>query len=108
MGGGKAKALKKIIEQFNKQSDSVHVNVIHQGSYDDILKKLRVGWKQQSLPAVIMNSSFNQKILVNLDIFKPMYKFIEEHNYDLSGYEDKILRAYEVDGKLYSMPLSTS
>lgn len=108
MSGSNGEHFEDLIDSFNEQSDSIQVKTVYQGSYQDINKKIQAGGQSQSMPALVMTNEAMQKFMINNEFIEPMYKFIEEDDYDTSKLEPLIMGRYEIDNKLYSMPLGTS
>lgn len=109
MAGDNGKMLKKLVEDFNEQSDSVEVEMNYQGSYDDIRQKLQAGGSVQSLPAVIMTAESDVPFMINGDFAAPIHEFIaKEDDFDISELDDVVVSRYEHDDELHSMPFSAS
>src|SRR5699024_11104401 len=108
MSGDSGDALEIIVDQFNEQSDSVHVNAIYQGSYDDSLTKLRAVGGSSEAPAIVQVFEIGTKYMSESGFITPMQEFIDEDDFDVSNLEENILSYYELDDELYSMPFNTS
>ncbi|MDY0406377.1 ABC transporter substrate-binding protein [Virgibacillus sp. 179-BFC.A HS] len=107
LSGDNGKNFEKIVDEFNKQSDDVHVKAVYQGGYTDTITKIRaVGDKE--VPALLQASGTNRKYLAESDFVKPMQDFIDDEKFDTSGIEENVLNRYTIDDKLYSMPFSSS
>lgn len=107
LSGDNGKNFEKIVEDFNKQSDSVHVNAVYQGGYTDAITKIRaVGDKE--VPAILQASGTNRKYLAESDFVKPLQEIMDEEKFDTSDIEDNVMNRYTIDDKLYSMPFSSS
>lgn len=103
------KALEKIIDDFNDQSDSIHVKPVFQGDYPESLSKLRAVGGSEEAPALIQIYDLGTKYMSDSGFVTPVEKFIkDDDDFD----KDKILDApkayYSVDGKLNSMPFNSS
>src|SRR5699024_5154801 len=108
MSGDNGDALEVIVDQFNEQSDSVHVNAIYQGSYDDSLTKLRAVGGSSEAPAIVQVFEIGTKYMSESGFITPMQEFIDEDDFDVSNLEENILNYYTIDDQLYSMPFNTS
>lgn len=109
MSGDNGDYLEELVEDFNEQSDSVRVKPIFQGDYEDIQKKLRTGGGSQSIAPIVMTGDNDVPHMVNNEYITPMQEFIDEDDeVDTSEYEENILQRYEMDDKLYAMPMSSS
>lgn len=108
MSGDNGKALEDIVDKFNEQSDSVKVEAVYQGSYDDSLSKLRAVGGSKEAPAIVQVFEIGTKYMKESDFITPMQKFIDEDDFDISVLEENILSYYTIDDQLYSMPFNTS
>src|SRR5690625_3524883 len=108
MAGHNGEELQKIVDKFNEQSDTVHVEAIYQGSYDDSLTKLRAVGGSDEAPAIVQVFEIGTKYMSESGFITPMQEFIDDEDFDTSNLEENILSYYEIDGDLYSMPFNTS
>ncbi|SES89004.1 carbohydrate ABC transporter substrate-binding protein, CUT1 family [Oceanobacillus limi] len=108
MSGINGEALEDIVNKFNEQSDSVSVEAIYQGSYDDSLNKLRAVGGSDEAPAIVQVFEIGTKYMSESGFITPMQEFIDSDNFDVSNLEENILSYYQLDGDLYSMPFNTS
>ncbi|MBN6206566.1 ABC transporter substrate-binding protein [Ralstonia pickettii] len=108
MSGDNGKALEDIVDKFNEQSDSVEVEAIYQGSYDDSLNKLRAVGGSSEAPAIVQVFEIGTKYMSESGFITPMQEFIDKDDFDVSQLEANILSYYTLDDQLYSMPFNTS
>lgn len=108
MSGNNGEELQAIVDKFNEQSDSVEVEAIFQGSYDDSLTKLRAVGGSEEAPALVQVYEGGTKYMSESDFITPMQEFIDKEDFDTSILEPNILSYYELDNKLYSMPFNSS
>ncbi|MBP1915799.1 sn-glycerol 3-phosphate transport system substrate-binding protein [Lederbergia galactosidilyticus] len=108
MSGDNGKAIEEIAEKFNEQSDSVTVEAIFQGSYEDLLNKLRAVGGSSEAPALVQVFEGGTKYMSGSGFITPMQEFIDKEQFDVSTLEPNILSYYRVDDQLYSMPFNTS
>src|SRR5699024_2991261 len=108
MSGSNGEELEAIVDKFNEQSDSVHIEAIYQGSYDDSLTKLRAVGGSEEAPALVQVFEIGTKYMSESGFITPMQEFIDADDFDVSGLEENILSYYEIDDQLYSMPFNTS
>src|SRR5690625_2542810 len=108
MSGDNGDELEAIADKFNEQSDSVHVEPIFQGSYDDSLTKLRAVGGSDEAPAIVQVYEGGTKYMSESGFITPMQEFIDEDDFDVSVLEPNILSYYTIDDQLYSMPFNTS
>ncbi|MEC5423479.1 ABC transporter substrate-binding protein [Virgibacillus sp. C22-A2] len=108
MSGSNGEAIEDMVNQFNEQSDTVSVEAIYQGSYDDSLTKLRAVGGSSEAPAIVQVFEIGTKYMSESGFITPMQDFIDNDDFDPSILEPNILSYYELDGQLYSMPFNTS
>jgi sn-glycerol 3-phosphate transport system substrate-binding protein len=108
MSGINGESLEAIVEGFNEQSDTVEVQAIYQGTYDDSLSKLRAVGGSEEAPAIVQVFEIGTKYMSEAGYITPMQEFIDGDDFDVSNLEENILSYYEIDGELYSMPFNTS
>jgi len=108
MSGANGDALDVIVDKFNEQSDSVSVEAIYQGSYDDSLTKLRAIGGSDEAPAIVQVFEIGTKYMTESGFITPMQEFIDSDDFDISALEENILSYYTIDDQLYSMPFNTS
>lgn len=108
MGGQTAEALEGLIDDFHEKQDEIEVNLTYQGSYEEAVNKLKSVQGTDEAPAIMQLYGIGTRQMIDTGDIVPMYKFIEEENYDTSQFEENILGYYSFDDKLYSMPFSTS
>lgn len=108
MGGPTAEALESLIDEFHQSQDKIKVNLTFQGSYEEAVNKLKSVQGTDEAPAIMQLYGIGTRQMIDTGDIVPMYKFIEADNYDTSEFEENIMGYYSFEGKLYSMPFSTS
>jgi sn-glycerol 3-phosphate transport system substrate-binding protein len=108
MSGGGQESLDAIAEGFNESQDKYVVKPEFQGSYEELLTKLRSIGGTKDAPALMQVFEIGTKYMIDSGFIEPVQKFIDEDGYDLSQLEENILNYYSVDGELYSMPFNSS
>lgn len=108
MSGNNGEALEDIVDKFNEQSDTVTVEAIYQGSYDESLNKLRAVGGSEEAPALVQVFEIGTKYMSESGFITPMQEFIDNNDFNTSILEPNIASYYEIDGQLNSMPFNTS
>lgn len=108
MGGNTTNVVNQMVEDFNKSQDTIEVEAIYQGTYDDLLSKLKASMGTDSGPTIVQVYEIGSRFMIDSQAITPMQKFIDADNYDLSQLEPNIIGYYTFDGQLYSMPFNTS
>ncbi|MCJ7696595.1 MAG: ABC transporter substrate-binding protein [Anaerolineaceae bacterium] len=101
-------AIPEMVLQFNNSQTKCVVEPIYQGSYDDALNKLKAGLQSKDTPAVMQLYDIGTRLMVDLQVIKPVQDFIDAEKYDVSDLEPNVLAYYTVEGKQASMPFNTS
>ena len=108
MSGSGQESLDSIVEGFNESQGDYTVKAEFQGSYEELLTKLRSIGGTKDAPAIMQVFEIGTKYMIDSGYIEPMQKFIDEDGYDLEQLEENILNYYRVDGELYSMPFNSS
>src|SRR5699024_11315680 len=82
MSGSNGDELEEIVDKFNDQSDSVHVEAIYQGSYDDSLTKLRAVGGSDEAPAIVQVFEIGTKYMRESGFITRMQDFIDDEDFD--------------------------
>src|SRR5690625_410233 len=77
MSGSNGDELEAIVDKFNDQSDSVHVEAIYQGSYDDSLTKLRAIGGSDEAPSIVLVFEIGTKYMCESGFLLPMIELVE-------------------------------
>ncbi|MHC1772285.1 MAG: ABC transporter substrate-binding protein [Flexilinea sp.] len=101
-------AIPEMADNFNNSQTQCFVEPIYQGSYDDALNKLKAGLQSKDTPAVMQLYDIGTRLMVDLQVIKPVQDFIDAENYDVSDLEPNVLAYYTVEGKQASMPFNSS
>ncbi|MCS1381442.1 ABC transporter substrate-binding protein [Lysinibacillus sphaericus] len=108
MGGAAQDSLNKIVGDFNKSQDKIHVKALYQGTYDESLTKFNAVAGSDSAPTVIQTFEIGTKAMINSGQILPIQELIDADGYDMSELEENITKYYSLDGKFYSMPFNSS
>ncbi|GIP37811.1 ABC transporter substrate-binding protein [Paenibacillus sp. J31TS4] len=108
MGGANTKVVDQMVSDFNASQDKVKVEAIFQGTYDDLLSKLKASMGSKDGPSLVQMYEIGSRFMIDSKTVTPMQTFIDADKYDLSQLEPNITGYYTLNGKLYSMPFNTS
>lgn len=108
MSGPLQESLDKIVADYNNSQDEYVVKAEFQGSYEELLPKLRSVGGTEDAPAIVQVFEVGTKYMIDSGFIEPMQTFIDKDNYDISQLEENILNYYTVDDQLYSMPFNSS
>lgn len=108
MAGPLQESLDKIVTDYNNSQDDYIVKAEFQGTYEELLPKLRSVGGTKDAPAIVQVFEVGTKYMIDSGFIEPMQTFIDKDNYDISQLEKNILNYYTVDDQLYSMPFNSS
>lgn len=106
--------MKKEVIEFNKTSDEYRIMIQDYSEYntqeDYTLgdKQLDMDLMSGKIPDVILcDNSFSSAKYMDLGIFADFYELLEnDETFKKEDFCENVLKAYEVDGKLYQFPVS--
>ncbi|CAG7653726.1 ABC transporter substrate-binding protein [Paenibacillus allorhizosphaerae] len=108
MGGANQKVVEQLAADFNASQNKIQVEAIYQGTYDDLLSKLKTTMDTKDGPTLVQVYEIGSRFMIDSKAITPMQKFIDMDKYDLSQLEPNITGYYTFGGKLNSMPFNTS
>ncbi|NOU96606.1 extracellular solute-binding protein [Paenibacillus sp. LMG 31456] len=108
MGGANTKVVEQMVNDYNGSQDKIKVEAIYQGSYDDLLSKLKASMGTSEGPTVVQMYEIGSRFMIDSKAITPMQNFIDLDKWDASQLEPNISGYYTLGGKLYSMPFNTS
>ncbi|MGL5202679.1 ABC transporter substrate-binding protein [Cetobacterium sp.] len=108
MSGGLQTSLNKIVSDYNSSQNSVEIEAIYQGSYEETIGKFKAISGTKDAPTLIQMNDISTSFMYNSGAITPMQNFIEQDKFDVNTLEDALLNYYRIDGKLYSMPFNSS
>ncbi|WP_282936507.1 ABC transporter substrate-binding protein [Paenibacillus sp. RC67] len=108
MGGSNTKVVDQLVADFNASQDKIKVEAVFQGTYDDLLSKLKASMGTKDGPSLVQMYEIGSRFMIDSKTITPMQKFIDEDKFDLTQLEPNITGYYTLNGKLNSMPFNTS
>lgn len=108
MGGSNTKVVDQLVTDYNSSQDKIKVEAVFQGSYDDLLSKLKASMGTNEGPSVVQMYEIGSRFMIDSKAITPMQNFIDADKWDISQLEPNIAGYYTLGGKLYSMPFNTS
>lgn len=108
MGGANTKVVEQMVTDYNASQDKIKVEAVYQGSYDDLLSKLKASMGTSEGPSVVQMYEIGSRFMIDSKAITPMQNFIDADKWDASQLEPNIAGYYTLSGKLYSMPFNTS
>ena len=109
MGGNLGETVvRAFVNTFNASRKDIQVEAQFQGTYDDLINKLRASLQSSAVPALAQVYDIGTRFMIDSRGIAPMQEFIDRDRFDLTAFEPNILAYYRVGNRLYSMPFNTS
>jgi sn-glycerol 3-phosphate transport system substrate-binding protein len=100
--------LKSLIDRFNASQDQVKVRLVYQGTTTDLLAKLVSSLASGQVPAVASMSEVDTQRLIDSGAFVPIQDFIDRDGYDLSDLDQRAVKYYTAQDRLWAMPYAAN
>lgn len=108
MGGVNGEATEAIVKAFNESQDQIVVKSEYQGTYDDMITKLKATMQSGGMPDVCQMYDIGTKFMADSGYAVPVEDMFASTNFDPSCVMDIITSYYTVNGKQMSMPFNVS
>jgi sn-glycerol 3-phosphate transport system substrate-binding protein len=108
MGGVNGEATEAVVKAFNESQDEIVVKSEYQGTYDDMITKLKATMQSGGMPDVCQMYDIGTKFMTDSGFAIPVQDMFETTGFDPSCVMDIITSYYTVDGKQMSMPFNVS
>ena len=99
--------LQNAAERFNKEQTNYIVDLSFQGSYNDVLTKVRAT-RKENLPEIFASNGTGVASIANTDLFTPVQDFIDAESYDMSDIMVNLKGNYSRNGRWISIPLGNT
>jgi sn-glycerol 3-phosphate transport system substrate-binding protein len=96
--------LEKLAKRFEAEQDEVRVRPLYQGTSDELMTKLLASFGTGQVPALIWHSEIQAQMMIDSGRITPVQDFMDAEDYDLSGFDQRAIDYYTVEGTLYAMP----
>lgn len=108
MGGVNGEATEAVVKAFNESQDQIVVKSEYQGTYDDMITKLKATMQSGGMPDVCQMYDIGTKFMTDSGYAIPVEDMFATTGFDPSCVMDIITSYYTVDGKQMSMPFNVS
>ena len=100
-------AIQDLARRFNASQSEVKVKLAFQGTSDENMAKVLASVRGGQAPTIAYLDEIQAQRIIDSGGFRPVQDFIDKENYDLSSdFDQKTIKFYTVDGKLWAMPIS--
>jgi sn-glycerol 3-phosphate transport system substrate-binding protein len=96
--------LERLISRYNSSQDEVRVRSSQQGSNEEIMAKLTASLGSRQVPAVALLVEADTQKMIDSGAIAPIQDFVDREDYDLSDFNETLVRFYSAEGKLWVMP----
>ena len=100
--------LEKLVSRYNSSQNEVRVELVFQGTDEELMTKLMASLGRSDLPNIASLSEVHTQRLIDSKAVAPVQQFVDQENYDLSGLNKNGVKYYTVGGELWAMPFSIS
>ena len=108
MGGVNGEATEALVKAFNESQNDIVVKSEYQGTYDDMITKLKATMQSGGMPDVCQMYDIGTKFMADSGYAIPVEDMFASTNIDSSSVMDIITSYYTVDGKQMAMPFNVS
>ena len=108
MGGVNGEATEALVKAFNESQNEIVVKSEYQGTYDDMITKLKATMQSGGMPDVCLMYDIGTKFMSDSGYAIPVEDMFASTNFDSSSVMDIITSYYTVDGKQMAMPFNVS
>ena len=108
MGGVNGEATEAIVKAFNESQDQIVVKSEYQGTYDDMITKLKATMQSGGMPDVCQMYEIGTKFMADSGYAVPVEDMFASTSFDPSCVMDIITSYYTVNGKQMAMPFNVS
>lgn len=99
------------IVRFNKNSEEYRVEVVDyydEENYEEAWNEYNQAILEEGFADIVNVGWSNYKMMAEKGLYENLNEFMEEDGINRKDYFENILSAYDVNGKLYAMPISFS
>jgi sn-glycerol 3-phosphate transport system substrate-binding protein len=98
--------IQALTRRFNDSQNEVKVKLAFQGEVNEEMTKLVASLGGGDLPHVVYINEGQTQRLIDTGAITPAQDFIDRENYDLADLDQRAVRYYSFEGKLWGMPFA--
>ncbi|MDP2949354.1 MAG: ABC transporter substrate-binding protein [Chloroflexota bacterium] len=95
-----------LVRRYNDSQSEVRVKLAYQGTDDEEMAKLVASLRGGEVPTIAYLAEIHAQRLIDSGAITPVQEFIDREKYDLSDFDEKAVKYYTLDGKLWAMPFA--
>jgi sn-glycerol 3-phosphate transport system substrate-binding protein len=96
--------LDSLVSQYNSLQSEVKVRLFSQGNPEEILAKLVSSLGSGQVSAIALLGETDTQMMIDSGAVAPVQDFIDREDYDLSDLNERSVKEYTIQGKLWAMP----
>ena len=100
--------LKALTDEYNGSQDKVHVDLVFQGTYDELSDKYITALRGGKLPNVAMLEETRIQPMIDTKSVLPVQACIDAADYDLSDHIEAVVEEFTIDDTLWPMSFNVS
>lgn len=108
MGGVNGEATEALVKAFNESQDQIVVKSEYQGTYDDMITKLKAAMQSGGMPDVCQMYDIGTKFMTDSGFAIPVQDKFASTNFDPAVVMGITTSYYTVNGKQMAMPFNVS
>ncbi len=101
-------ALDKLVSDFNSTHPNIHVIAIYQGTYDQMVTKLKAAFLSHRTPDVVQLNIEHLRIFTANSQLLDLSKFVEETSSFKDDFVDSFWKTVVINGKVFAIPFNIS
>jgi len=97
-------AMQALTRRYNDSQNEVRVKLAFQGEVNEEMTKLVASLGSGQLPHLVYINEGHTQRLIDTGAIAPVQEFIDRDKYDLSDLDERAVKYYSAEGKLWAMP----
>ena len=98
--------IENLARRFNDSQSEVRVKLAYQGLDEEEITKLVASLGGGDVPTIASLAEIHTQRMIDSGAIVPVQEFIDGENYDLSDLDEKAVKYYTLDDKLWAMPFT--
>jgi len=99
-------SIESLVRHYNSEQSEVKVKLAYQGQDEEEMTKLVASLGGGEVPTIAYLAEIHVQRLIDSGAVVPAQEFIDAEKYDLSDLDEKAVKFYTLDGKLWAMPFA--
>ena len=96
--------MESLASRYNSSQSEVKVRLSFQGTPAELIAKVTASLSSRQVPAIALLDEVEPQKMIDSGAIAPVQDFIDRDGYDLSDFNETLIRSYTAEGKLWGMP----